>query len=74
MLKYMKKYKRVIHDFTFKRGDLVLIRNSAIKDHLDRKMYERYLGPLVVVSRSRGGSYILAELDGMIMDRKVAQF
>ncbi len=37
-------------------------------------MYERYLGPLVVVSRSTGGSYILAELDGTIMDRKVAQF
>ena len=51
-----------------------MIRNSAIKDHLDRKMYERYLGPLVVVSRSSGGSYVLAELDGTIMDCKVAQF
>ena len=37
-------------------------------------MYERYLGPLVVVSRSSGGSYVLAELDGTIMDCKVAQF
>ncbi len=37
-------------------------------------MYERYLGPLVVVSRSQGGSYVLAELDGMIMGGKVAQF
>ncbi len=74
LLKYMEKYKRTIRDYVFKRGDLVLIRNSAIKDHLDRKMYERYLGPLVVVSRSTGGSYILAELDGTIMDRKVAQF
>ena len=51
-----------------------MIRNLAIKDHLDQKMYKRYLGPLVIVSRSRGRSYVLAELDGMIMDRKVAQF
>ena len=74
MLKYMEKYKRVIHDFTFKWGDLVLIRNLAIKNHLDRKMYERYLSPLVVISRSQGGSYVLAELDRTIMDWKVAQF
>ena len=74
LLRYMEKFRRTIQSYIFKCGDLVLIRNSAIKDHLDRKMYERYLGPLVVVSRSSGGSYVLAELDGTIMDRKVAQF
>jgi hypothetical protein len=52
----------------------VLVRNSAIKSSLDRKMYDRYLGPLVVVGRSRGGAYAIAELDGSVFDKKVAAF
>ena len=52
----------------------MLVRNSAIKSSLDRKMYDRYLGPLVVVGRSRGGAYAIAELDGSVFDKKVAAF
>ena len=33
-----------------------------------------YLGPLIVISRNRGGSYILAELDGTLFDRPIAAF
>ncbi|ETW78932.1 hypothetical protein HETIRDRAFT_453475 [Heterobasidion irregulare TC 32-1] len=33
-----------------------------------------YLGPLLVISRNRGGAYILAELDGLVFDRPVAAF
>ena len=50
------------------------MRNSAIEDSLNRKMKLRWLGPLVVIRQSSGGSYILAELDGSVLYRKIAKF
>ena len=67
-------HARTIHDYDFKLGDLVLVRNTAIEKSLNRKMRTRYLGPLVVVSRNRGGAYIIAELDGTVFDRPIARF
>ena len=63
-----------IRDYDFKRGQLVLLRNTAIEKSLDRKMKQRYLGPLVVVSRNKGGAYVLAELNGAVLDRPIAAF
>jgi hypothetical protein len=63
-----------MHDYDFKLRDLVLVRNTAIEKALNRKMRARYLGPAVVISRNRGGAYILAELDGSVFDRPIAAF
>ena len=73
-VKFEKDHAHTIRDYDFKMGDLVLVRNTAIEKALNRKMRARYLGPLIVVSRNRGGAYIIAELDGSVFDRPVAAF
>ena len=37
-------------------------------------MKPRYLGPLIVVSRNKGGSYILCELDGTVLHRPITAY
>ncbi|EPQ49948.1 hypothetical protein GLOTRDRAFT_51313 [Gloeophyllum trabeum ATCC 11539] len=71
---FERDHAATIRDFNFKRSDLVLVRNTKIEKSLNRKMRPRYLGPLITVSRNRGGAYILAELDGTLFDRPFAAF
>ena len=63
-----------MNNYDFKLGDLVLMRNTAIKKVLNRKMRARYLGSLIVISRNKGGAYILTELDGSVFNCPVAAF
>lgn len=71
---FEEQHKKTIRDFKFQQGSLVLIRHSQYDKSLNRKMCPHYLGPLVVVSRNWGGAYILAKLDGSVLDRPLTAF
>jgi hypothetical protein len=73
-IRFEKEHAATIKDYDFKLGDLVLLRHTAIEKALNRKMRPRYTGPLIVISRNKGGAYILAELNGALFDRPVAAF
>ena len=73
-VRFRHEHSATVRDFNFGCGDLVLVRNTAIEKALNCKMQAQYLGPLVVVSRNKGGAYIICKLNGSVFDRPVAAF
>ena len=71
---FKKQYEHTIRDYNFAPGALVLVRNSQIELELNRKSKPRYLGPMVVIRRTRRGAYILAEPTGAISALRYAAF
>jgi hypothetical protein len=71
---FEKLFRHRITGHIFKSGDLVLIRNSQIEKELDKKSKPRYLGPYQIVRQTKGGSFVVQELDGTISRHGVAQF
>jgi hypothetical protein len=71
---FERQHKNTINDYNFKLGNLVLVWNTAIEKALNHKMRPRYLGPLIILSRNKGGTYIIAELNGSVFDRPIAAF
>jgi hypothetical protein len=71
---FNEKYSNTIRDFNFSPGSLVLVRNSRYDTDVGSKTKPRYFGPMVVLRRTPGGSYILAELDGSISKLRFAAF
>ncbi|KAG8752930.1 hypothetical protein FRC14_006580 [Serendipita sp. 396] len=55
-------------------GALVLVRNSVADNTISSKNQSRWLGPFVVIRRTFGGSYVLAELNGTISKLRFAAF
>ena len=58
----------------FRPGELVLVRNKAVEQSADRKHHPCYLGPFQVIRQTKGGSYVLSELDGAVWRQGVAAF
>ncbi|KAL5514794.1 hypothetical protein ACEPAG_2110 [Sanghuangporus baumii] len=71
---FEKAHTATIKDYNFAPRALVLVRNSQIKNELNRKTKPKYLGPMVMVRRTKGGSYILAEVSGAISALRYAAF
>ena len=71
---FVTKFASTIHDHDFVKGSLVLVRNSQVEKELNRKTKAHYLGPMVVVHRTAGGTYILAEIDSAISRLHYATF
>src|SRR6266702_4212455 len=66
-IRFEKEHLATICNYDFKRGSLILVRNMAIEKALNCKMWPRYFGPMVVVSRNKGGAYIICNLDGTLL-------
>jgi hypothetical protein len=73
-VRFERTHPATVRDFNFQRGDLVLVRNTAIEKALNRKMRPRYTGLVVVISRNQGGAYVLCELNGSVFDCPVTAF
>ncbi|RXW12346.1 hypothetical protein EST38_g13510 [Candolleomyces aberdarensis] len=71
---YEERFRATIKDFNFSPGSLVLVRNSRFDSSVGSKAKPRYHGPLIVVRRTTGGSYILSELDGSISRLRYAAY
>jgi len=74
LLRYERVHADTIQDYKFEPGDLVIIRNTRIEKSLNKKAKLRYLGPLIVVRRTKGGSYLLCEMNGAMWPKRVAAF
>ena len=71
---FERRFHKKLRRSLYQPGDMVLLRNTAIEKELNKKTKPRYLGPYEVDRRTKGGSYVLKEMDGAILRQGVAAF
>jgi hypothetical protein len=71
---FERRYRKRLATDIYQPGQLVLVRNLRIEMEHGRKTKPRYLGPYEVARKTKGGSYILKELDGHIRRQGCAAF
>jgi hypothetical protein len=71
---FNEKYSNSIQDFDFSPSTLVLVRNAHYNTDIGSKTKPQYFRLMVVLRRTTGGSYILAELDSSISKLQFAAF
>ena len=53
---------------------MVLVQNSKFDKILSDKTNPRYFRPMIVIKQTKGGSYVLGELDGSLSRLRFAAF
>jgi len=71
---FVKCFSSTIQDYDFQVSSLVLVLNSHIEKQFNCKTKPCFLGPMVVVHWTQGGTYILADLNGAISRLQYAAF
>lgn len=71
---FEEKYRASIRAQDITPGTLVLVRNSKFDSSIGAKAKARYHGPMVVVRKTEGGSFVLAELDGAVSKLRYAAY
>ena len=55
-----------------RKGELVLVYNKTLESQWGKLLKNRWNGPYRVIKQIKGGSYVLEELDGTKLARRVA--
>ena len=57
---------------SYKKGELVLVADEALKNQVGKKGSLRWFGPYAMVLQRVSGVFILQELDGTVLRQPVA--
>jgi hypothetical protein len=71
---FERKFHKKLRRSFYQSGYFVLVQNTAVEKELNRKTKPQYLGPYEVDRHTRGGSYVLKEMDRTFLHQGVAAF